>query len=100
MRPLVASNFSSHPYSPNVDMQEDPEAEMYWLQLSDFYDFPHTQLYDSYQHLKELLVSADLMEIHKKLKAEVEIKGLQVNRKWCDVIQRIKLSKNGENRET
>ena len=99
MRPLVSSNFSSHPYSPNVDMQEDPEAEMYWLQLADFYDFPHTQLYDSYQHLRELVFSADLKEIHERMKAEVEVKGLQVNRKWCDVIQRIKQSKKGANLE-
>ena len=99
MRPLISSNFSSHPYSPNVDMQEVPEAEMYWLQLADFYDFPHTQLYDSYQHLRELVFSADLKEIHERMKAEVEVKGLQVNRKWCDVIERIKQSKKGANLE-
>jgi replicative DNA helicase len=80
-----------------VDIQEDPEAEMYWLQLADFYDFPHTQLYDSYQHLRELLLAADLKEIHNMMKAEVEVKGLQVNRKWCDIIERLKQSKNGGN---
>jgi hypothetical protein len=93
MRPLLQSNFSSHPYSPNVDFFDDPEAEMYWIQMADFYDWPHTQQYDSYQHLKTLLGSADLPQIHNLMSEEVEFRGLQLNRKWCDVIQRIKDSK-------
>ena len=93
MRPSLKSNFSSHPYSPNVDFDEDVEAEMYWLQMADFYDWPHVQLYDSLQHLKSLLPITDYQNIHRKMKAEVEIRGLELNRKWCDVIQRIKTAR-------
>jgi hypothetical protein len=31
---------------------EDSEAEMYWLQFSDFLEWPHIQLFDSLAHLK------------------------------------------------
>ena len=93
MRPSLKSNFSSHPYSPNVDYDEDVEAEMYWLQMADFYDWPHIQLYDSLQHLKSLLPTTDFRKVHRKMKAEVEIRGLELNRKWCDVIQRIRAAR-------
>ena len=30
MRPQPDLGYSTHPYSPNLDYSEDPEAEMYW----------------------------------------------------------------------
>jgi hypothetical protein len=62
-------------------------------QLSDFYDWPHIQHYDSYEHLKELLAVANFQEIHQNMKQEVDLRGLELNRKWCDVIGRIKAAK-------
>ena len=68
----------------------DPEAEMYWLQMSDFYDWPYTQLFDSFQDLKEKLAKADFNEIHQNMKSENKIRGLQLNLRWCSVIDRMK----------
>ena len=90
MRPLLSSNFSSHPYSPNIDFFDDPEAEMYWMQFADFYDWPHIQQFDSYQHLKSILGSTDLHQIHNLMTEELEFRGLQLNQKWCDIIHKIK----------
>ena len=94
MRPALESNLSPHPYSPNVDYDQDVEAEMYWLQMSDFYDWPHIQHYDSYEHLKQIIAVADFQKIHQNMVGEIEMRGLELNRKWCDVIARIRAAKN------
>ena len=93
MRSALKLNFSPHPYSPNLEYDEDVEAEIYWLQMSDFYDWPHIQLFDSYEHLKVMLAQANFQDIHMKMREEVELRGLELNRKWCDVIGRIKAAK-------
>ena len=93
MLPALKLNFSPHPYSPNLDYGEDVEAEMYWLQMSDFYDWPHIQHFDSYEHLKVMLAQANFQDIHMKMREEVELRGLELNRKWCDVIRQIKAAK-------
>jgi hypothetical protein len=63
---------------------------MYWMQMSDFYDWPHIQVYDDFDDLKRKLLNADFQSIHKKMREEHEIRGLQLNRKWCDVIEKIR----------
>lgn len=92
MRPSLDQGLSYHPYSPNVDMAQDPEAEMYWMQLADFYDWPHIQLFDTYEHLKELLLTANLPRIHQKMAEELKFKGMHVHEQWCDIAQRIQSS--------
>ena len=94
MRPALESNLSPHPYSPNVDYDQDVEAEMYWLQMSDFYDWPHIQHYDSYEHLKQIIAVADFQKIHQNMVGEIEMRGLELNRKCTDVIARIRAAKN------
>ena len=69
---------------------DDPEAEMYWLQMSDFYDWPHTQLFDNFEDLKVKLSQADFESIHQMMKSENEIRGLQLNSRWCNVINKMK----------
>ena len=89
MRPKPGDGFSAHPYSPNLDYDQDPEAEMYWMQYADFYDWPYIQHFDNYTHLKELLFKSDLEEISRKMKEEVAIKELKVTRTWCDILTRL-----------
>ena len=89
MRPKPGDGFSAHPYSPNLDYDQDPEAEMYWMQYTDFYDWPYIQHFDNYTHLKELLLKSDLEEISRKMKEEVAIKELKVTRTWCDILTRL-----------
>ena len=81
--------FNIHPYSPNVEMVDDPESEMYWMQFADFYDWPHIQHFDTYDHLAELLSKVDLNAIHQKMKQEVALKKLRVSKSWCDISSKI-----------
>ena len=90
MRPGPELGYSTHPYSPNLDYDIDPEAEMYWMQYADFYDWPFIQHFDAYQHLKQLLLKANLQEISENIKQEVNIKRLKVSRTWCDIMERVK----------
>ena len=84
-------NFKSH--IKIYFQEEDAEAEMYWLQFSDFYDWPHIQLYDDYDDLKKKLLKADFQSIHKRMNEEIAIRGLQLNRRWCETIEKIRRSK-------
>ena len=49
--------------SPNLDLVDDSEAEMYWLQFSDFYEWPHIQLFDSLDHLKVVVLPITSVKI-------------------------------------
>ena len=71
---------------------------MYWLQLSDFYDWPHTQLFDNFEDLKVKLSQAGFESIHKMMKRENEIRGLQLNSRWCSVINKMKNYKTSQNK--
>ena len=66
---------------------------MYWLQFSDFNDWPHIQYFDDLEDLKKKLLKADFQSIHQKMKEETEIRGLQLNSRWCEVIENIRSSK-------
>ena len=63
-----------HQYSPNLDLVNDPEAEMYWMQMADFYEWPHIQYFDDFQHLKVLLLNSDFEEIHFAMKKEMNLR--------------------------
>jgi hypothetical protein len=93
MRPSIDHGYSTHPYSPNVEFNQDIEAEMYWLQYADYYEWPHIQLFDNYEHLRDLLKSADLKEINRNMMEEVKIKKLRVTKAWCDIAERARSKK-------
>ena len=97
MRPSLNSSNSIHPYSPNVEILEDVESENYWLQFADFYDWPHIQYFDDYEHLKKLLLKANFDAIHEAMKQELLIRKQKVLSAWCDIIQRIDKHKNNYN---
>ena len=78
-----------HPYSPNIDFLEDSESEMYWLQLADFYEWPHIQYFDDYIHLKKLFMEVDLEKIRDSMQNELALKKRKVMNSWCNVINRI-----------
>ena len=89
---------SYHPYSPNVDYLEDVESEMYWLQFSDFYDWPHIQYFDDYQDLKHKLLNSDFKYISAAMKKELMHRKQQVTVGWCKVIDNIRNRRNTEMR--
>ena len=87
--PLIDPNWENWDED-NLDYDDDPEAEMYWMQYSDFYDWPYIQHFDDYEHLKQLILKANLHEISENIKREVNIKRLKVSRTWCDIMERVK----------
>jgi len=62
---------------------------MYWLQFSDFYDWPHIQQFDDFKDLKRKISSANFQEISKNMGLEMEIRKAQVNVKWCETVKKI-----------
>ena len=80
---------SHHPYSPNTEFAEDPEAEMYWLQFSDFYDWPHIQTFDSAKDLEEKLDNLDIWDVHEKMKNAVQRRQFKVLSKWCSFLNNL-----------
>ena len=88
MRPNITIE-TIHPYSPNIDFVEDAESEMYWLQFSDFYEWPHIQYFHDYKHLKQLLLGANFDKIRRLMKQEIELRKNRVVNSWCKVINRI-----------
>ncbi|CAG9462724.1 unnamed protein product [Pedinophyceae sp. YPF-701] len=57
------------PYSPN---SEDDESFSFWLEYADFYQMPHVQLFESWDHLMELLDTVDLQRVHDDMMAYSE----------------------------
>ena len=96
MRPKSDSMKSIHPYSPNVDIFEDAESENYWLQFSDFYDWPYIQHFDDYNHLKKLIMNTNFTKVHNAMKRELMIKRDTVLDTWCKIIQNVKEHKQKE----
>ena len=80
---------SYHPYSPNVDFDQDAEAEMYWLQLSDFFDWPFIQHFDNLTHLEQLYKTSDLVAISNNMKKSYKLRESETLEKWCEIIQKI-----------
>ena len=70
-------------------MSEDAEAESYWLQLADFYEWPHINYFDSYDDLKDVLLSARFESIHFAMKQELVIRKDIVMNQWCNIVQKI-----------
>ncbi len=78
---------SPHPYSPNVEWDTDPEAECYWLQMSDFYQWPHITQFDDMVDLERKLESADFHQIHQLMQKELEQKKAAVTKTWCRTLK-------------
>ena len=78
-----------HQYSPNADMADDPEAEAYWMQMADFYEWPHIQYFDNLYHLRDLLQNSDFDAIHSAMKEEMGLRQAKVENRLCDIIRRV-----------
>ena len=68
-------------------MTQDKEAELYWLQFADFFDWPFLQYFDSFQDLANKLNAAqDYQEIHRGMKISYETRQYETLQQWCDII--------------
>ena len=77
---------STHPYNPNVEGGED---ESYWLQFSDFYQWPHITYFDSMLDLERKLQSADFNTIHKHMLEEVQRTRNELSDIWCRTLKSV-----------
>ena len=77
---------STHPYNPNVEGGED---ESYWLQFSDFYQWPHITYFDSMLDLERKLQSADFNTIHKHMLEEVQQRRKELSDTWCRTLKSV-----------
>ena len=77
---------SYHSFNPNVEFKTHPEDEMYWLQYSDFYYWPHVQYFDNQTDLEAKVNAVNLGHIHTNMKEENEIRKFVLLSEWCDLI--------------
>ena len=86
---------SLHPYSPDKQASVDPEAEYYWVQFSDFYEWPHITYFDSYDQLEEILDNMNFSTIHEKMVEENKRRERVLKYNWCKVISKMKDMERG-----
>lgn len=80
---------SINPYSPNLQEHEDKEAEYYWLQYADFFQWPHLTYFDDFKDLERKLEEADFDKIHKLMMEENERFTNRLTNNWCKVFNKI-----------
>lgn len=86
---MIAHPNSIHPYSPNLQENVDKEAEYYWLQLADFFQWPHLTYFDDFKDLEKKLEEADFEKIHKLMMKENERSKKELVNNWCKVFNKI-----------
>ena len=86
---MKAHPSSTHPYSPNVDMTEDPEAESYWLQFADFFYWPHVTYFDDFKDLERKLDNANFNKIHDLMVDEVERRKKELLDNLCRASKKV-----------
>ena len=86
---MKAHPSSTHPYSPNVDMAKDPEAESYWLQFADFFYWPHVTYFDNFKDLERKLENANFSKIHDLMVDEVERRKKELLDNLCRASKKI-----------
>ncbi|CAF0805270.1 unnamed protein product [Rotaria sp. Silwood1] len=73
---------------PNSDL--DRTAIRYWLNFSDYYQWPHIIYYESVEDLIEKLTSTDFRMISKKMKEYNKQVGTTLLEKWKHILNTIK----------
>jgi hypothetical protein len=72
---------------PNDDTDE---AFDYWMQFSDWLVLPHIQIFDSFEHLMELLGSLDLFEISDRMREYNAAEREMIVAEWKVIFNEIK----------
>ena len=77
---------SHFPYSPE---DRSREAEEYWLQFSDFYDWPHITTFNSWEELIVKLDEANFGEIHEAMVKASEARNARVVTLVQDILSQV-----------
>lgn len=93
-KPKSKSNIDRHPNSSstlNLDPNNESSMEtlMQWLPLSDFYQWPHLVVFDSWEDLFEKLLIVNLEEISKNMLKHNEKEEKQIIREWNEILLKI-----------
>ena len=86
---MVAHPNSIHPYSPNLQENVDKESEYYWLQLADFFQWPHLTYFDDFKDLERKLEEANFDGIHELMMAENKKRNETLKNNWCKIFNKI-----------
>ena len=83
---MVPHPSSIHPYSPNA---QDSESEHYWIQMADFFEWPHITYFDDFKDLEHKLLTADFKKIHELMIKEVNRRRAELIKNWCKVFRNV-----------
>jgi hypothetical protein len=89
----LSPNSSIFPGLDDPNNYKDLETVMKWVSLSDFYDeenMPHVQLFDSFEHLEELLNSTNLDEVSDKMSQHNLLRRNRVYNSWESILNEVK----------
>jgi hypothetical protein len=75
---------------PDPNNELDQKAVRYWLNFSDFYQWPHIIYFDSTDDLIEKLTSTDFSLISRKMKRYNKLVGKNLLKKWNQILDNIK----------
>jgi hypothetical protein len=75
---------------PDPNNEFDRNAIRYWLNFSDFYQWPHIIYYESTNDLIEKLLSTDLPMISRKMKAYNKQVAIDLRTKWNKILTNVK----------
>ena len=75
-------------YDPNDDVHV--EALEAWLQFADFYTWPHIVLFDSLEHLVELLKTTDLKEVFAGMAEFSKQRQSDILHRWETILDTIR----------
>ena len=76
---------STHPYSPSLWGSEHMEAEYYWIQFADFFEWPHITYFDDFEDLERKLKVANFTMIHNLMVEENKRREQVLHQNWCHV---------------
>lgn len=65
------------------------DAPAQWMKLADWYKWRGVRQFDSFDHLKGLLVSVDRIAMHEEILAGYQADKVKAVRDWDDVLRRI-----------
>jgi hypothetical protein len=75
---------------PDPNNEFDCEAIRYWLNLSDFYQWPHIVYYESIEDLVKKLLTTDFQDISAKMKNYNKQVRYSLFEKWGKILENVK----------
>ena len=82
---------STHPYSPNLWGSQHMEAEYYWMQFADFFEWPHITYFDDFEDLERKLELANFTVIHSLMVEENKRREQVLYQNWCHVLNKMQM---------